>query len=276
MNKARVVKFFHYGFLLGGAAILLMPIFWMFSTSLKSMKEIMGEVPHLIPREIHFENYLKTWQSAPFMQYTLNTLYITVLSVVGNVFVNSFVAYGFSKINFKGKNILFVFVLSTMMIPGFVTMIPQYILYSKIGWVNTYLPMIVPSFLGSAFFIFLLRQFYNTIPKAIIESAQIEGANHFQIWWKIAMPMIKPAHMTVAIFAFKNAWNDFLRPLLYLNSESKYTLQIGLQIFKEQSSSQWNYLMAGSLIILLPVIILFIIFQKQFIEGSNINTAGIK
>lgn len=276
MKRDVVFKVIFYLVLFGGAYILLMPVLWMFSTSLKTMQEIMGQDPHLIPKELHFENYIKTWNSAPFMRYTINTLTITILSVIGNVFINSFVAYGFSKIKFKGRNGLFILVLSMMMIPGFVTMIPQYILFSKIGWINTYLPMIVPNFLGSAFFIFLLRQFYRTIPDTVIESAKVEGASHFQIWRKIAMPMIKSAHLTVAIFAFNDAWNDFLKPLLYLNSEVKYTLQIGLQIFKEQSSSQWNYLMAGSLIVLIPVIILFFVFQKQFIEGSNINTLEIK
>ena len=201
----------------------------------------------------------------------MNTVFITFFAVIGNVLVNSLVAYGFAKIKFSNKKILFMMVLATMMIPGFVTMIPQYILYSKIGWINTYYPLIVPYFLGSSFNIFLLRQFYLTVPKSVIESAKIEGANHFQIWWHLAMPMIKPALATVAIFSFNGAWNDFLHPLLYLRDESKYTLQVGLQIFKEHSSSQWNYLMAGSLMVLIPVIIIFFVFQKYFIQGANIN-----
>ncbi|HEY4537907.1 MAG TPA: carbohydrate ABC transporter permease [Erysipelothrix sp.] len=270
-KKLHRLSFINFILLLFGAIILLLPLVWMVSISLKSMEEIMSGSQNLIPKKVHFSNYIKTWHAAPFNRYALNTIFITLMSVIGNVLMNALIAYGFAKINFKGKNVLFVLVLTTMMIPGFVTMVPKYILYSKIGWLNTYLPLIVPAFLGSAFNIFLLRQFYMTISDSVIESAKMEGANHFQIWWHIAMPMIKPALLTIAIYAFNGAWNDFLNPLLYLRDERKYTLQIGLQIFKEQSSSQWNYLMAGSLIVLLPVLILFFVFQKQFIEGANIN-----
>jgi multiple sugar transport system permease protein len=193
-----------------------------------------------------------------------------VLVVLANVFVNAFIAYGFAKINFKGREMLFILVLSTMMLPGFITLIPQYVIFAELGLVNTYYPLVLPSFFGSAFNIFLLRQFFKGVPNSMIEAARMEGANHFQIFFKIALPMIKPALFTVAIFSFNGVWNDFLGPLLYLNDESLYTLQLGLQVFKEQSSTQWNYLMAGSLLVLMPVIILFFFFQKYFIQGSNI------
>lgn len=270
-RKHKLLKALNYILLISGSIILLLPILSMISTAVKDMKEIMGETPHLIPKRIHLDNFIKTWKAAPFTRYTLNSIFLTTFSVIGNVFVNSMVAFGFAKLEFKGHDFLFVLVLSTMMIPGFVTMIPQYIMFSKMGWINTYLPMIVPSFLGNSFNIFLLRQFYRTIPDSMIEAAKIEGAGPFRIWWQVAMPTIKPAHLTVAILSFNGAWNDFLRPLLYLNDEKMYNLQIGLQIFKEQSNSQWNYLMAGSLIVLVPVILIFVIFQKHFIEGANIS-----
>ncbi|WHX99761.1 carbohydrate ABC transporter permease [Neobacillus sp. DY30] len=258
-----------------GSLLILSPIWWMIATSLKDMKEIMTYPPTFIPREWHWENYLTTLQKGPFLQYTLNTLFITFFVVIGNVVANSFIAYGFAKIQFKGRNVLFACVLATMMIPGFVTLVPQYVIYAKLGWLNTYLPLILPAFFGSAFNIFLLRQFFLTIPNELIEAAKIDGANHLYIWWKIFIPLAKPAIATVAIFSFNGAWNDFLGPLLYINDESLYTLQLGLQIFKGQNDTQWNFLMAGSLMVLLPVITIFFFFQRYFIEGMNL-TAGSK
>ncbi|TWT06192.1 carbohydrate ABC transporter permease [Planomicrobium sp. CPCC 101079] len=270
-NFLTVINFF---LLAIGGLLILSPLWWMVSTSLKTMAEVMSFPPSFWPEDWLFSNYLRTWEAAPFTRYTINTLTITILVVIGNVLSNSFIAYGFAKIPFKGKNILFAIVLATMMIPGFVTLIPQYVLFAKLNWINTYYPLFVPAFFGSAFNIFLLRQFYMTIPTELIEAAKMEGANHFYIWWKIGLPLTKPAIATVAIFSFNGAWNDFLGPLLYLNDENLYTLQIGLQVFKGQLSTQWNYLMAGSLIVLLPVILLFFVFQKYFIQGINLQSGG--
>jgi multiple sugar transport system permease protein len=256
--------------LIAGSTLILMPLWWMISTSLKSPAEIAQYPPTFMPKEFIFSNYIEAWQTAPFTRWALNTLLIATLGTIGSVLVNSLVAYGFAKIRFKGRNTLFVIVLSTMLIPGFVTMVPQYILFSKLGWVNTYLPLIVPAFLGSAFFIFLLRQFMMGIPNELIEAAILDGAGHFQIWWHIMLPLTKPALITVAIFSFNGAWNDLLGPLLYINDESMYTLQIGLQTFKGTVQTQWHYLMAMSVTVLLPVVLLFFFFQRYFIEGSNI------
>jgi multiple sugar transport system permease protein len=258
-----------------GSLLILSPVWWMFATSVKSMGEIMQFPPTFIPKEWHFKNYIETWKAAPFTRYLFNTLLITLCVVIGNVLSNSFIAYGFAKIRFKGRNVLFAVVLATMMIPGFVTMIPHYIMYSKLGWLNTYLPLILPSFFGSAFNIFLIRQFFLGVPNELIEAAKIDGASHVYIWSRIMIPLAKPAIATVAIFSFNGAWNDFLGPLLYINDDTLYTLQLGLQVFKGQLDTQWNYLMAGSLLVLLPVIIIFFIFQKYFIEGMNL-TAGSK
>ncbi|MEK3889947.1 carbohydrate ABC transporter permease [Bacillus sp. FSL K6-3431] len=274
-NRERILQIFVTSILILGSILILSPVWWMIATSLKDMKEVMAYPPTFFPKEFHWENYKRVLDAAPFFGYAANTLIITSIGVVGSVLSNTFVAYGFSKIRFKGRNTLFAVVLATMMIPGFVMLIPQYIIFSKLGWLNTWLPLIVPAFFGNAFFIFLLRQFFLTIPNELIEAAKMDGANHFYIWWKLMIPLTKPVIATVAIFSFNGAWNDFLGPLLYINDEALYTLQLGLQVFKGQSNTQWNLLMGGSLMVLLPVIVLFFIFQRYFIEGMNI-TAGTK
>lgn len=261
---------FNFILLAIGSVMMIAPLFWMVSTSLKSLEEIyLGDFT-FIPQDVQFSNYVEIFNIVPFGNYFLNSTVITIIVVVANVFVNAMIAYGFSKIKFKGRNVIFLIVISTMMLPGFVTLIPQYVIYANLGLVNTYYPLIIPALLGSAFNIFLLRQFFKGIPDSYIEAAKLEGANHFQIFIRIALPMIKPALLTVAIFSFNGVWNDFLGPLLYLNDESLYTLQLGLQVFQGQSSTQWNYLMVGSIIVLAPVILLFFFLQRYFIQGANI------
>lgn len=255
--------------------ILLIPLLWMVFTSLKPMEEIVRYPPTVFPEKIVWENYLDTIAAFPFWRYARNTLFITVLVVIGNVLLNSFIAYGFAKLDFPGKKLMFALVLSTMMIPGFVTMIPQYVLFSKIGWVGTYLPLIVPSFFGNAFNIFLMRQFYLSINNELIEAAEIDGANHLYIWSHLMLPLTKPALITIAINSFNAAWNDFLGPLLYIQDQEKYTLQIGLQVFQNQATTQWNYLMAGATLVLIPTILLFFFAQRYFIEGMDL-TGGSK
>lgn len=255
--------------------ILLIPLLWMVFTSLKPMEEIVRYPPTFFPEKIVWENYLDTIAAFPFWRYARNTLFITVLVVIGNVLSNSFIAYGFAKLDFPGKKLMFALVLSTMMIPGFVTMIPQYVLFSKIGWVGTYLPLIVPSFFGNAFNIFLMRQFYLSINNELIEAAEIDGANHLYIWSHLMLPLTKPTLITIAINSFNAAWNDFLGPLLYIQDQEKYTLQIGLQVFQNQATTQWNYLMAGATLVLIPTILLFFFAQRYFIEGMDL-TGGSK
>ena len=255
--------------------ILIIPLLWMVFTSLKPMEEIVRYPPTFFPEKIVWENYLDTIAAFPFWRYARNTLFITVLVVIGNVLSNSFIAYGFAKLDFPGKKLMFALVLSTMMIPGFVTMIPQYVLFSKIGWVGTYLPLIVPSFFGNAFNIFLMRQFYLSINNELIEAAETDGANHLYIWSHLMLPLTKPALITIAINSFNAAWNDFLGPLLYIQDQEKYTLQIGLQVFQNQATTQWNYLMAGATLVLIPTILLFFFAQRYFIEGMDL-TGGSK
>jgi len=259
-------------FLVGGAVVILSPVWWMVSTSLKSMQEIYRYPPTVIPEVFHWDNYIKAWLSAPFTRYLLNTVFLTVIGVATNITSNSFIAYGFSKIRFPGREVMFAVVLGTMMIPGFVTLVPQYVLFAKLRWIDTYLPLLVPGLFGNAFFIFLIRQFFLTIPNELVEAAKIDGANHLYIWSRLMLPLIKPALITVGIMAFNGKWNDFLGPLLYINSEQKYTLQIGLTIFRGTVQTQWNYLMAASVIALVPVILIFFIFQRYFIEGINVQS----
>ncbi|MGF1947228.1 carbohydrate ABC transporter permease [Enterococcus gallinarum] len=274
-QQQRIKKLTSYLVMTVIGIVLIIPLLWMVFTSLKPMEEIVRYPPTFFPEEINFSNYLDTINAFPFWQYATNTLFITVLVVFGNVLSNSFIAYGFAKLDFPGKNLIFSLVLSTMMIPGFVTMIPQYVLFSKIGWVGTYLPLIIPSFFGNAFNIFLMRQFYLSINNELIEAAKMDGANHLYIWSHLMIPLTKPALITIAINSFNGAWNDFLGPLLYIQNQEKYTLQIGLQVFQNQSTTQWNYLMAGATLVLLPTILLFFFAQRYFIEGMDL-TGGTK
>ncbi|UQF71461.1 carbohydrate ABC transporter permease [Vagococcus lutrae] len=263
-----------YGVLSVISLLLLAPLAWMISTSLKPMSEVVTFPPSLIPKNVMWDNYRVAIQSFPFFSYMGNTLFITSLVVIGTLLSNSFIAYGFSKISFPLKNVWFALVLSTMMIPSFVTMIPQYIVFSKLGWVGTYLPLIVPSFFGNAFSIFLLRQFYLSINDELIEAAQLDGANHLYIWSHLMVPLTKPALITVGILSFNGTWNDFVGPLLYIHDEARYTLQLGLQVFQNQSTTQWNLLMAAASLTLLPTIILFFVAQKYFMEGMDLSGAS--
>lgn len=272
-QKERVSSIILFVVLTLGAILILFPIAWMICTALKSAPEIAMYPPKLLPEKPMFENFVIAWGKAPFTKYTINTLIIVFFSIIGNVFVNSFVSYGFAKVDFAGKNILFTCILATMMIPGFITLVPTYVSFSKLHWVNTYLPLIVPAFLGNAFHIFMMRQFYMTIPIELTEAARIDGAGHFYIWGKLMMPLVKPVMATIALIAFKGSWSDFQGPLLYLSDRNMYTLQLGLQVFKGQGFTEWNYLMAVSFLSMIPILILFFCFQNYFIEGMNVGGA---
>lgn len=261
--------------LLAGSFIFLVPFFWMLSTSLKDSSIIFNFPPQWIPETIVWGNYVEAMTFAPFHLFFANSLIIAVFSMIGEVFTGALVAYGFAKLEFKGKNTLFIIVLATMMLPGEVTLIPVFIMFSYIGWVDTYLPLIVPSYFGgSAFFIFMLRQFFLGIPNELEDAARIDGCNTFQIFYRIALPLSKPALAVVAIFSFHGKWNDFLGPLIYLNSMEKYTVQLGLAMFQGMFQTEWSLLMAASIVALLPVLLIFFMFQKYFIEGLKLS--GIK
>jgi len=219
-------------------------------------------------------NYTRGLKFIPFCKHLTNTLIISAFAVIGTVLSCSLVAYGLSKVAWRGRNILFMIMLSTMMMPYQVIMIPIFGIFVRLGWVNTFLPLIVPAFLGNAFFIFLLRQFFLTIPKDLSEAAKLDGCSEFGIYRKVIMPLSKPALFTVALFTFMNSWNDFTGPLIYLVDESKYTLSLGLSMFVSQYGNEYGMLMAVSTIVTLPIIVLFFFTQRTFVQG--ITMSGIK
>lgn len=259
------------------------PLIWMISTSLKEDAQIYPRegadtsplsAENLIPNPIAWHNYMDAIQAVPFMTYLGNTVVLCVLNVFAAVITSAIVAYGFARLKFRFRDTLFLIMLMTMALPSQVTMIPHFILFSELGWYGTLLPLIVPSFFGVPFYIFLMRQFFLTIPQELIEAARLEGASEWQIFWQVVLPLSKPALATCALFEFLVTWNDFFGPLLYLNDPSNYTLAYGLQQFLSAYGGQWAQLMAASTMFIAPVIILFFLTQKTFIQG--IATTGTK
>lgn len=256
------------------AALFLIPFLWMVSSALKPNYQIFAVPPEWIPNPPRWENFTEALTILPFGRYTLNTLIITVLTIIGHVLSCSVVAYGFARLRARFRDALFIVVLATMMLPYPATMVPLYILFKNLGWVNSILPLVVPAFFGSAFYIFLLRQFFMTVPIEIEEAARIDGASVLHIIFRIILPLSFPALATVAIFTFQAAWNDFLPPLIYLQNQQLYTITLGLNLFRTTYTTNWAYLMAASLVTMLPVIIVFLLAQKAFIEG--ITLTGLK
>jgi multiple sugar transport system permease protein len=274
-HRKRIQTIFVYLFLIVSSAATVLPLLWMVSTSLKSGGVIFQIPPQWIPDSLHWENYRRAITDIPFFLYLKNTVIITFFRMIAEVFVSALVAYGFARFHFPGKNIWFMILLSTIMLPGEITMIPVFIMFSKLGWINTFKPLIIPAFFGGqAVFVFLLRQFFLTIPRELEEAALIDGATRFQIFYKIFLPLSKPALITIALFSFQGSWNDLLGPLMYLNDSSKFTLQLGLAMFNGMTKVEWGPLMAASLLVLLPTLILFFSLQKYFVEGISIT--GIK
>ncbi len=264
-----------YLLLVGAAIVLILPFLWIISTSLKGSESIFAVPPQWIPKDLHWDNYAKVFTKMPFFIYLKNSVFISVLTIFGTLLSSSLVAYAFACLKWPGRDWLFVFVLATMMLPAQVTMIPVFVLYKQFGWLNTFKPLIVPAFFGGgAFNIFLLRQFFLTIPKELFEAARLDGCSEFKIYWKIALPLAKPALATVAILTYMSTWNDFLGPLIYLSDKLKGTLALGLAMFVGQYQTEWGVLMAASVLVMLPVIVLFFLFQKYFIRGFMMS--GIK
>lgn len=258
-----------------GLAIVLFPILWMFSTSLKTELETFKFPPSWIPADPQWNNYVDALTINPFGRYFLNTFYFAGMVVVAEVISNSFIAFGFARLRAPGRNLLFILVLATLMIPAEVTLIPQYILFSRLGWLNSFKPLIVPAWFGSAYLIFLLRQFYMSIPKEYDEAAIIEGANYFGIWSRIILPLSKPALGVVAIMSFIWHWNYFQGPLIYLNDNSLFTVSLGLSMFRVPfGGTPWHWYMAASLVVLIPPILVFFIAQRYFVQGIVIS--GVK
>ena len=261
-----------YAALLAVAAVMVVPFLWMLSTSLKGSEGIFAIPPQWIPEDPRWENYAAVFERMPFLTYLRNSALVTVLSIVGTVLSSSMVAYAFACLRWPGRDALFVFVVATMMLPLQVIMIPLFVIFKELGWLNTYKPLIVPTFLGGgAFNIFLLRQFFLTLPRELFDAARMDGASEWRIYWSIALPLARPALVTVAILTFMFAWNDFTGPLIYLSDQLKSTLALGLALFVGQHQTEWGVLMAASVLMMLPVLALFFLFQRYFIQGFTMS-----
>jgi multiple sugar transport system permease protein len=245
----------------------LLPLFWMISTSLKPAEQIYASPPQWIPHPITLQNLQKAWTLLDFGQFTRNSLLVTGLSLLGTLFSSSLVGYAFATLSGRGKQVLFALLLATVMVPSSVTLIPRFILFSKLGWANSYAPLIVPRFFADAFYVFLFRQFFRSLPRELFESAELDGCNPFTTYWRIALPLALPALATVAIFAFIASWNDFLEPLIYLSSNERYTLSLGLALFQGLYYTQLHYLMPLSLLALTPVLLIFVVAQRYLVQG---------
>jgi ABC-type glycerol-3-phosphate transport system permease component len=257
------------------AVIMLMPFVWLVSSSLKSQIQIFSYPPQWIPNPVHWENYINALTIKPFGLYLINTLKIVILNVIAVVFSSSFVAYGFARIRFPGRDFWFGIVMATLFLPYAILIVPSFIIFTRLGWVDTILPLTVPLFFGGgAFNIFLLRQFFRTIPEELADAARIDGCGEFGIYWRIMLPLAKPALITVAIFTFLNAWNDLLGPIIYLRSPSNFTVAVGLASFRSTLDVSWDLQLAATTAVIIPVVILFFFAQRYFIKG--IVMTGLK
>ena len=263
----------HVVLILLGVTFFL-PFFWLISSSLKRPDELFDIPPIWFPPEPRWRNYVEIVTVFPFFNQLKNTLIICALSVIGSLVSAVPVAYSFSRIRWAGRDAVFMLVLSTMMLPYQVTLIPIYILFRKLGWVGTYAPLTVPLFFGTPFFIFLLRQFFLTLPTELDDAAIIDGCSELGVLWRIILPLATPALATVALFQFLWAWNDFLGPLIFLNDEARYTLAIGLSMLIGPYAARWELVMAGATLIVVPVVLLFFFTQRTFIQG--IALTGVK
>jgi ABC-type glycerol-3-phosphate transport system permease component len=266
-----------YVLLIALSAAMLLPFAWLLRSSLSDDVTVIQPITSasdLLPPRLHWENYPRVVQAIPLWTYLRNTVLIASGVILGAVLSSSICAYAFAFCNVPYRKHLFYIVLATVMLPGVVTMIPSFILFRELGWIDTLRPLIVPAFFGNAFAIFLFRQFFLGIPIALIEAARIDGATPLQIYWRIVMPMSRPVIVTVALFGFVGSWNDFMGPLIYLNSRENWTLQLGLNSFRGEAMDQINLLMACAAIILIPVVIAFFCLQRYFISGANMS--GLK
>lgn len=255
-----------YLFLSLAAIIMIAPFLWMITTSLKGPQEVYRVPPTLLPTELHWENFTHVWETVPFGRFYLNTIFITTIIVVSQVTTAVLAAYVFARIEFPGRDLIFYLYLATLIIPGQVTMLPLFLLISRLGWIDTYQGLTVP-FLANAFAVFFLRQFFLTIPRDLEDAARIDGCGRFRFLWQIMLPLSRPALATITLFIFLGYWDDYLWPLIITNSTTMRTLAIGLRYFIEESGVQFNFMMAASLMAVLPVVIVFFFVQKQFIEG---------
>jgi multiple sugar transport system permease protein len=275
-GQDRLVSGAIFAALCAGGAVILLPFFWMLSTALKRAEEVYLSPPVWIPNPPQFENFYTALTRVPFHVYAWNTAVIVALVMIGTLLSCSFAAYGFARLKAPGKDLIFMLVLATLMLPGAVTLVPTYLLFNRIGWVGTILPLVVPAFFGSAFNIFLLRQFYMSIPAELEEAAKIDGASVYRIWWSIMLPLSQPVLATVAVFTFVGTYNDFFTPLIYLSDEEQRTIAVALSYFSgsPRIGPQMHLMMAAVTVSILPPLLLFLAAQRYFVRG--IVMTGIK
>lgn len=255
------------------AVIMVVPFLWMLSTSLKTQYDAVKIPPVWIPDPPQWENYVRLFTEQPMFQFMLNTIKIVFFVVLGQLFFSSLAAYSFARISFKGRNVVFFLYIATLMVPGQVTMIPTYLMFAKAGLTDNHLALILPAFF-SAFGVFLLRQFFMSLPRELEEAAEIDGCNPFMTYWRIMLPLVVPAMLTLGVFTLMNTWNNYMGPLIYLSSPEKYTMTLGIAYFKGVYTTQWNLVMAGSIVSVMPILIAYLCAQKYFIEG--IAFSGVK
>ena len=272
--KPKVIKLTIYSIITGLAIIYLVPFVWLLSTSLKTSPQIFALPIQWIPNPIAWENYSIMTKMVPFFRYLRNTCIIVIFNLGAALLINPLIAYGFAHFKWPGRDIIFVITLGLMMLPFVVRMVPLYVFFQRLGWINTFAPLIVPVWCGQAFLIFLLRQFFLTMPPELSDAARIDGASEFGIFWKIIYPLSKPALICVAIFQVTYDWNDFIAPLVYLNIQDKYTLAIGLELFSGAYQTEWGPKMAYAVSMTVPMIIFFFFFSKYFAQGLTIT--GVK
>ncbi|MHB1132031.1 MAG: carbohydrate ABC transporter permease [Chloroflexota bacterium] len=248
------------------------PFYWMLVTSSKSIQEILTYPPSFLPEMLRPENYAQALTYVPFARYFVNTAFVAVLATTGDVFSSSFVGYGFARLRFPGRDLLFAALLGMMLVPFIVKLPPLFVFFKNIGWINTYYPLIVPSWLGTPFFIFLMRQFMFTIPSDLSDAARIDGCSELGVWWRIVLPLTKPALAVVAVLSFQQSWNDFLAPLVFLQDLDKKTVILGLATMLDvQTAERWDWIMAAAATTTLPMLIIFYFAQKVLVRGVTLT-----
>jgi ABC-type glycerol-3-phosphate transport system permease component len=258
--------------LAGLSLLVLMPFAWMLLSSVKTDQQLFTVPIRWWVWPLHLDNYRRALSLIPFWSQLANTVMLSGFTVVGTVLSGSFVAYGLAKLEWPGRQAMFGLLIATMLLPGIVTLVPTYVIFRDLGWVNTYLPLIVPTFLGSPYYIFLFRQFFLRIPEPISEAARIDGASELRIYARIILPVSRPVISAVAVLAFVQAWTDYLGPLIYLNQPAQWTLSLGLTAFLSKYSAQWNYMMAAAVVFTLPLVLVFFAASKHFLKGIAFDT----
>jgi multiple sugar transport system permease protein len=258
------------------AVIFLLPFYWLINSSLKTPDQVLANPPVWFPKPVMWRNYVDVLNTSgfPFFRLLRNTVFYAGVATFGMLLSCSFVAYGFARLEFWGRDTLFAITLATMMLPGIVTLIPTYLLFRWLGWVGSYAPLIIPHFFGNAFNIFLLRQFFLTLPWELSDAARVDGAGELRIYWQIMLPLVRPALLVAGVFQFMGLWNDFMGPLIYLDSVQEYPLVMGLAAFRTRFDVEWNLMLAASLLTTAPLIVIFFIAQRYIIEGVTLT--GLK